>query len=161
MAVIINLFVGDLRGTGGNEMRQHLLTGLRKYFQVGSEDWNGVTFTGQRIRWTQDSQTGPHIEVSREKLIEELDKISVERNTKDEPPMYSCMHTKDRSLLGQANWLQNRRPFQCCYKFSTCALMAASPTVGGVKALNKLARYIKSQPVKLQFWPLSGPLRIF
>ena len=38
--------------------------------------------------------------------------------------------------------------------------MAASPTVGDVKSLNKLARQIKSQPVKLQYWPLAGPLRI-
>ena len=26
-----------------------------KDFQVGSEDWNDVAFTGHRIRWTQDS----------------------------------------------------------------------------------------------------------
>ena len=38
--------------------------------------------------------------------------------------------------------------------------MAASPTVGDVKSLNKLARQIKSQPVQLQYWPLTGPLRI-
>ena len=38
--------------------------------------------------------------------------------------------------------------------------MAASPTIGDVKSLNKLARQIKSQPVKLQYWPLTGPLRI-
>ena len=35
--------------------------------------------------------------------------------------------------------------------------MAASPTIGDVKSLNKSA---KSQPVKLQYWPLTGPLRI-
>ena len=29
-----------------------------------------------------------------------------------------------------------------------------------MKALDKLARQLKSQPVKLQFWPLTGPLRI-
>ena len=38
--------------------------------------------------------------------------------------------------------------------------MAASPTVGDVKALNKLARQFKSQPVKLQFGPFTRPLRI-
>ena len=38
--------------------------------------------------------------------------------------------------------------------------MSASPTMGDVKALHKLARQLKSQPVKLQFWPLTGPLRI-
>ena len=36
--------------------------------------------------------------------------------------------------------------------------MAASPTIGNVKSFNKLARQIK--PVKLQYWPLTGPLRI-
>ena len=38
--------------------------------------------------------------------------------------------------------------------------MAASPTNGDVESLNKLARQIKSQPVKLQYWPLTGPLRL-
>ena len=38
--------------------------------------------------------------------------------------------------------------------------MAASPRIGDVKAVNMLARQIKSQPVELQFWPLTGPLRI-
>ena len=37
--------------------------------------------------------------------------------------------------------------------------MTASPTLGDVKALDKLARQLKSQSVKLQFWPLTGPLR--
>ena len=89
---IINAFVGGLFGTGGNEMAQHVLTRLRKDIQVGSEDWNDVTFTGQRIRWTQDSQTGPYIEVSQEKATEELQEIPVERNTKEvqcTPAMHS------------------------------------------------------------------------
>ena len=38
--------------------------------------------------------------------------------------------------------------------------MAASPTIGDVKSLNKVARQIKSQPFKLQYWPRTGPLRI-
>ena len=38
--------------------------------------------------------------------------------------------------------------------------MAASSTVGDVKAHNKLARQINHSQVKLQYWPLSGPLRI-
>ena len=70
------------------------------------------------------------------------------------------MHTRYRSLLREMNCLQIRTQFQCCYKFSRCAPMATSPTIGDVKALDKLARRLKSQPVKLQFWPLTGPLRI-
>ena len=70
------------------------------------------------------------------------------------------MHTRYRTSLGQTNWLQSRTQFQCCYKFSRCASKAASPTIGDVKALNKLVRQLKSQPVKIQFLPLTGPLRI-
>ena len=39
------------------------------------------------------------------------------------------------------------------------AVIAASPTIGDVKSLYKLARQIKSQPVRLHYWPLTGPLR--
>ena len=135
-------------------MEQRVLTKLRKDFQVGSEDWNDVAFTGQRIRWTQDSQNGPYIEVSQNKAIDELEEIPVERNTKEDLQCTPSMHTIYRSLLGQINWLQSRTQFQCCYKISRCASMQASPTIGDVKALNKLATQIKSQPEKLQYWPL-------
>ena len=70
------------------------------------------------------------------------------------------MHTIYGSPLGQRNWLQSRAQFQFCYTISRCASMAACPTIGDIKSLNKLARQIKSQPVKLQYWPLTGPLRI-
>ena len=50
VAGIINLFVDDLFGTGGTDMEQRVLATPRKDFQVGSEDWNDVTFTRQRIR---------------------------------------------------------------------------------------------------------------
>ena len=70
------------------------------------------------------------------------------------------MHTMYRSPLGQINWLQRRTQFQCCYKISRCASTAASSTNGDVESLNKLARQIKSQPVTLQYWPHTGPLRV-
>ena len=75
-------------------------------------------------------------------------------------PLFSCTAYKVQRLLGQTNWLQSRTQFQCCYKFSWCASMAASPTIGDVKVPDKLARQLKSQPLELQFWPLTGPLRI-
>ena len=106
----------------------------------------------------KDPQSGSSIEVSQEKAIGELEEIPVERNTKEDLYCTPAMHTRYRSLLRQINCLQSRTQFQCCYKFSRCASKAASPTIGVVKALNKLARQLKSQPVKLQFWPLTGPL---
>ena len=62
-------------------MEQRVLSRLRKDFQVGSEDSNDVTFSGQRIRWTKDPQTGSYIEVSQKKATEEPEEIPVERNT--------------------------------------------------------------------------------
>ena len=84
----------------------------------------------------------------------------MERNTKEDLHCTLSMHPLYRSLLGQINWLQSRTEFQCCFIFSKCASMAVSPTIGDVKYLNKLARQIKPQPVKLQYWPLTGPLKL-
>ena len=90
VAGIINLLKDDLFGTGGNEMEQRVSPSIGKDFQVGSEDWNDVTFTRQRIRWTKDPQSGPYIEVSQEKAVEELGGDF--RRTKHEgrPPTHSC-----------------------------------------------------------------------
>ena len=141
-------------------MEQRVLTRLRKDFQISSDDWNDVTVTRQRIRWTKDTQNGPYIEVSQSKAINELEEIRVERNTKEDFHCTPSMHTMYRSLLAQINWLQSRTQFQCCYKISRCASMAVSSTSGDVKSLNKLARQINSHPSMLQYWPLTGPLRI-
>ena len=98
--------------------------------------------------------------LANKKVIDELEEIPVERNTKEDLHCTPAMHTRYRRLQGQINWLLSRTQFQCCYKFSRCASKAASPTIGDKKALDKLARQLKSQPVKLQFWPLTGPLTV-
>ena len=157
VARFVSLLVDDLFGTGGNEIEQRVLTRLRKECQADSEDWNDVVFAGQRLRRTQDSQNGSYIEVSQNKATDELEEIPLERNTKEDLHCSLSMHTVYRSPMGQVNWLQDRTQFQCCDKISICASMTASPTIGDVKSLNKLARQIKSQQVKLQYWPLIGP----
>ena len=77
VAGIINLIVDDLFGSGETEIEQRVLARLGKVFHVGSEDWNDVTFTGQRFRWTKDPQSGLYIDVSQEEAIEELEEIPV------------------------------------------------------------------------------------
>ena len=72
----------------------------------------------------------------------------------------SELHTEYRSCLGSINWLQSRTQFQACYRFSRCAAVSASPTIGDVKTLNKLVRSIRTVPVTLRFWPLKGKSRI-
>ena len=86
-------------GTDGKEMEQRVLTRLRKDFHVGSEDWNDVTFTRQRIRWAEDPQTGSHIEVSQEKAIEEL-RRSQWNATRKKLPLYPCNAYRIHKLSG-------------------------------------------------------------
>ena len=95
VAGIINLFVDNLFRTRGTEMEQHVLARLRKDFQVGSEDWNDVTFTGQRVRWVKD-QSKSCIEVSQPKAIDELEEIPTERNTEEDLLCTPAMHTMCR-----------------------------------------------------------------
>ena len=89
VAGIISLFVGDLFGTGENEMEQRVLARLRKDLQVGSEDWNDVTFTRQRIRWT-DPQSGSCIEAYQQKAIEELGRDPSGTKHERRSPLYPC-----------------------------------------------------------------------
>ena len=160
VARIMNLFVDDPFGKGGTEMERVLARLTRKRVQVVSEAWNDVLFTGQRICCLRNLQSGPCTEVSQELAIEELEEIPVDRNMKEDLHCTPTLHTRYRSLVGQINGLQSRARFQCCCKFSRCASKAASPTNGDVNCLNKLARQLKTQPVKLQCWPLTGTLRI-
>ena len=103
-AGIIKICVDDLFRASGNDMEQRFLTKLRKYFQVGSADWNDATFSRQGIRWA----SRPYIEVSQEKAYEELDEIPVERDeTKEDLHCTPTIQTKYRSILGQNNWLQS------------------------------------------------------
>ena len=62
--------------------------------------------TGQRTRWTQNPQTGPYVEVSQEKAIEELEVIPVDLQRT------LAKHTMYRSFLGQLNWLQSGTQFK-------------------------------------------------
>ena len=125
VAGIINLFVDDLFGTSGTEMEQRVLAKLGKEFHVGSEDWNDVLFTG------------PSIEVSQERAIEELEEIPVENNTKEDQHCTPTMQTRYRSLLGQINWLQSRIHFQCCCMFTRCAPRSSTPTFDDVKVFKQ------------------------
>ena len=98
VAGIIKLFVDDLFGTGGTEMEQRVLVRLRKDFHVCSADWNDVLFTGQRIRWMKEPQSGPSIEVSQEGAIDELEEIPVEKDIKEDLDCTPTMHTRHRSF---------------------------------------------------------------
>ena len=69
-------------------------------FQVGSEDWNDVLFTGQWIRWMKDPQSGPSIEVGQERAIEGLEEIPAKKNIKRRSPLYSCNAYKVKKLFG-------------------------------------------------------------
>ena len=100
VAGIIDLFVDDLFGTSGTEMEHRVLARLGMDFHIGSEDWNDVLFTRPKHRWTKDTQSGPCIEVSQEKAVEELEVIQVERSTKEVLHCIPAMHTRYRSLSG-------------------------------------------------------------
>ena len=69
MAGIVNLFVDDLFASGGNEMEQRVLTRLGKYFQVGSQNWNDVAFTGQRIVGHKIPKTGRALKSVKTRLL--------------------------------------------------------------------------------------------
>ena len=95
-----------------------------------------------------------YIHVAQTVAIEELSEIKFDKSLKDEVPCDPSMQTAYRSGLGQINWLQSRTQFHICYKFSRCASRAAAPTIGDVRAINKIVRTIRAQSLSMKFWPL-------
>ena len=174
VAGIVCLHVDDLFMAGNSYFQECVMGGLRKDFQVGSEDKNDIMFVGQRIRWigkdasasatkntTVTAQADKHyIRVDQKVQIEELEEVKFDKSLKDNVELTPVLHTSYRSVLGMINWLQSRTQFQSCYKFSRCASAAQTPTVGHLRELNKLVRQIKGQPVTMKFWPLKGKLRL-
>ena len=91
-----------------------------------------------------------YIEINQNEAIEELEEIRVERNTKKaSTALLQC--TRSAEALQISNAVTNYPD----------VLRWQSPTIGDVRSLNKLARQIKSQPVKLQYWPLTGNWEYF
>ena len=152
---VVNLHVDDLFFTGADDFERLVLKLLRKDFQVGSEDKNDVVFTGQRVLRRETS-----LEVDQQLAIEELEEIQFGKSLADNVVCTSDLHTRYRSVLGSINWLQSRTQYQAAYRFSRCAAASAGPTIGDVRALNKLVRSIKNEPAKLIFHKLKNPCRL-
>ena len=89
-----------------------------------------------------------------------MEDIPVERNTEEDLHCTLVMHTRYRSLRRTDMLVAKWDTVTVPTSFPDALQEAASQTIGDVKTLNKLARQLKSQPVKLQFWPLTGPFRI-
>ena len=120
-----------------------------------SEHVEDVTFIGQRVRWN-----GNCIAADQDRAIEELTDIVLDKSLLDTQKCTPQQHTAFRSLLGSLNWLQSRTQFQSAYKLSRAASAAAAPTIGDIRALNRIVRNVRSAPQILHVWPLHGPLRI-
>ena len=152
---VLTVYVDDCFFTGSKVFHEKVIKNLRKDFEVGHEDLNDVLFVGQRIRWAdKDKPQKAHIRVDQEKKIEELSEIAFDSSMRDQVVCSKDLHTQFRSVLGQINWLQARTQYQACYLFSRSASASAAPTIGDVRALNKLVRKIRSEVVVLRYWPL-------
>ena len=65
----------------------------QKDFQVGSEDWNDVLLTGQRIRQMKDPQSGPSLEVSQRRRLENWRRsLSKRTRKKISTALLQCIH---------------------------------------------------------------------
>ena len=149
MIGVVCLHVDDLFCTGNPEFKTHIVQKIKDNFKVGHEDRNDVEFTGQRITRVND-----RVEVNMQKCIDDLHEIEFNKGLADSVACTSSLHTEYRSVLGMINWLQSRTQFHVTYLFSRCASASASPTIGDCRALYKVVRTVRAQPVKLIVHPV-------
>jgi len=157
---VVTIHVDDALMAGTTHFRKLVVDGLRRDFQVGSEDLNDILFVGQRIRWVDKGKKTAHIQVDQERKIEELSQIALDSSLREGALCTPDLHKQYRSVLGQINWLQSRTQFQSCYQFSRCASASAKPTIADCKVLNKLVRTIREQVCVINYWPLKGQCRL-
>ena len=127
-----------------------------------SQTQKGFPCCIRRLEWCafhRKKELVGSIEVSQERAIEELEEIPAEKNIEEDLHCTPTMHTRYRRLLGQNNWVQSGTQFQCVASFQN-VLQGQLLNNWWCKSSNKLAGQLQSQPVKLQFWPLTGSLRI-
>ena len=152
---IICLHVDDLLLTGSSAFIADIKNELSKEYEIGSFDLDDVVFCGQRLRWQGDI-----LVVDQNKAIEELTELNYDKTLPDSTVCSPELHTGYRSVLGQLNWLQSRTQYHIAYAFSRRASASAGPTIADVKAINKVVRQVRAQPVTLRFHPLKGKTRI-
>jgi hypothetical protein len=152
---IICLHVDDLFLTGTKKFHEKVVSAIRKEFEIGSEDEDDILFCGQRIHRKDDV-----VVVDQMKDIEGLSEIQFDNSLRDDISCDPTLHTEYRSVLGSLNWLQSRTQFHICFAFSRCASASAAPTIKDCRAINKLVRQVRANPVTMIFHPLKGELRI-
>ena len=154
---IVCIHVDDCFCSGGPEFYRRIIQGIKKDFEIGSEDLNDVMYCGQRVRWVDKDKDSGYITVDQDLKVEELSEITIPDEVKNKGPPHTTfvvgteLHSAFRSLLGKINWLQNRTRYDACYRFSRCASNSASPTVADIHDLNTLCRKIRNEHVLLYF----------
>ena len=118
---IVTIHVDDAFMCGSPQFKKLVIGGLKKDFQVGSEDINDCMFVGSRVQWKNRGLKDAHIVVEQERKVEELESITFDSTLKEDSLCSFDLHRQYRSVLGQINWLQSRTQFQACYLFSRAA----------------------------------------
>ena len=143
-------------GNNGTEMEQRVLARLtRKQFSSWFRK-NGMTCSSQDkefVGWgifNQDQAS----RLAKNRLLKNW-----RRNTQD-LHFTPTMHTRHSSLRGQKKGYKAGRSSSVATSFPDVLQRQFLQQLVMWRLLHKLARQLKSQPVKLQFWALTGPLRI-
>ena len=152
---VLVLHVDDGLWTGDAVFKKSVIDPLFKEYQVGATATNDLAFLSQHIVKHRD-----HISIDQNTAIGEMEEVKIPRGTPDDLKLDPYMHTEYRSKLGQVNYFQNKTQLHATFRFSRLASAAHSPTVKDLKELNKLIREIKFNPVQLNLYKLTGPLRL-
>ena len=80
---IVCIHVDDCFSCGGKAFYDRILAGIKKDFEIGSEDINDVMYCGQRVRWIDKGKPTAHITVDQDLKVEELSEIEIPPDVKE------------------------------------------------------------------------------
>ena len=123
-----------------------------------------LPLTGERIRWTQDTQNGPiHWSQSKQSHWWVGRNLSGTKHEGRSPSHCSSAHNVHKPVWDTNFGYRVGHNSNAATKFPDALRWQPLQQLAMLSlslSLNKLARQMKSHPVKLQNWPPTGPLRI-
>ena len=150
---VIGIYVDDLLHAGIAEFKKTVMKDIEGLFIIGSQHQDMFTYIGLELEQQEDFGIDLHIT----KYIDKLKEISTSHyDLPAESKIPEDLKTPVRSLVGMFNWACSVSRPDIAYYACQFSSKACNATLRDIQDMNKVVRYLKTNPVVLRFPPFSG-----
>ena len=147
---LIATHVDDLIFGGTQDFISRILDYLGKNFKIGNHSFGNFVFCGMRVQTHADFSISP----DQTDYLKSLKRVSFEDSQSDNTRSLTKKEYSDfRALLGNLHWLSICTRADISFQVNQISMIQGNPTVGDLKALNKVLRDAFSRPQAKLIYP--------